>query len=120
MAYNFKDLMFHSGDLFLPKSLLRFLEYYWIGNDTSLVYVNNWSFIHLLSGILTVYFFKSMGIQKNIFLVSFLLHCVWELWQIIGKNTLIWTLRGQIDVCVDTIFYMFGVYLSLTFRGDIK
>ena len=113
MAYSIQELMFHSGDLFLPKSVRKYLEIYWIGNDTSLFYVTNWSFLHFLSGILTVKLLKYLNIEKNIVLVSFLVHCVWELWQMIGKKTLYWTTRGQIDVITDTVFFMAGVYLTL-------
>lgn len=120
MTYTIEDIIFRSGDLFLPKPLLRYLEYYWIGNDTSLVYVNNWSLVHFFSGILTVKFFRYMEIKKDIILLSFLLHCVWELWQILGKNTRIWTIRGQIDVVLDTLFFMSGVYLALSFKEDTK
>jgi hypothetical protein len=104
-----EKILFNSGDLFLPKSVKAFLEQYWIGDDTSLFYVTWWTFIHFVSGVLTGYllfYFKSTG---TYYWSGFLIHSVWELWQMIGKNTAYWTMRGQIDIGVDTVAFMIGM-----------
>jgi len=103
------EILFNSGDLFLPKPIKAFLETYWIGDDTSLFYVTWWTFIHFLSGILTGYLLVKTKSATTYFWTGFLIHTVWELWQMIGKNTKYWTARGQIDVGVDTTVFMLGM-----------
>ena len=98
---------YHSADLFLPTSVQKVLGYYYVGSDTSKFYLTNWSILHFLSGIATAYFLQSR--TKQIYLVSFLIHTMWELWQILVRKTPIGTLRGQIDTVVDTILFMLGV-----------
>ncbi len=80
------------------------LERYWIGDDTSLVYVTNWTLVHFLSGVLTVWVFPSVS-----FWGAFWIHTACELWQIVVGNTPWRTARGQMDILVDTLFYMAGV-----------
>jgi hypothetical protein len=99
------DLLCRTGDLLLPLSVRRVLETYWIGDDRSLVYVTNWTFLHVLSGVLVVLWNPSIT-----YLLAFWIHTAWEAWQILVRNTPWWTLRGQIDVVVDTLAYMLGVW----------
>jgi hypothetical protein len=106
-----RDVLFLSGDLFLPKSVRTFLEQYWVGNDRSLVYITNWSLIHLVSGILTGYILKTYWPTYGYYWTGFLIHSVWELWQILVKNTPYWTLRGRVDVVMDTVLFMFGMWV---------
>lgn len=113
----YQDILFRSGDLFLPKGVRYFLEYYYIGNSKSKFYVTNWSIVHFLTGILVAsYLLKKRMNIFEIILITFLIHTVWELWQIYGGNTPIRTLRGQIDVLVDTVFYMAGVGVMIWSR----
>jgi hypothetical protein len=117
MPYTTQDILFRSGDLFLPFAVRRFLEQYSVGSDTSLLYINNWSIVHLLSGVLTAYVLLRIGSQKDLYVQALLLHTSWELWQILGKNTLIGTTRGQLDVLMDTAFFMAGVWLYKRYGG---
>jgi hypothetical protein len=113
----YQDILFRSGDLFLPKGVRDFLEYYYIGNGKSTLYVTNWSIIHFLTGILlTNYLLKKRMNIYEIVLITFIIHTIWELWQIYGGNTPIGTLRGQIDVLVDTVFFMAGVGVMIWSR----
>lgn len=113
----YQDVLFRSGDLFLPKDVRNFLEYYYIGNGKSKFYVTNWSIIHFLTGILlTNYLLKKRISVSEIVLITFIIHTIWELWQIYGENTPIETLRGQIDVIVDTVFFMAGVGVMILSR----
>jgi hypothetical protein len=114
----YQDILFRSGDLFLPTPVRNFLEYYYIGDNKSVFYVTNWSLVHFFTGILVANFLlKRKKIYRinnlEIILITFIIHTIWELWQIYGKNTPIHTLRGQIDVLVDTAFYMLGVLILL-------
>jgi hypothetical protein len=112
--YDLNTILFKSGDLFLPKSVRNILEYYYIGADRSAFYVTNWTIIHFLSGIATAYLLFSKFTIQQIYVISILVHTIWELWQIFGENTPISTLRGQIDVLVDTVAYMLGVWIYIT------
>ena len=107
---SYQDILFRSGDLFLPTQLRNVLEYYYIGNDRTIFYITNWSIIHFLSGILFAYFYRDYE-TKYIFIITFLIHSIWEMWQIYGENTKIGTLRGKVDVFVDTVLYMTGVFV---------
>jgi hypothetical protein len=87
----------------------RLLETYWIGDDRSLVYVTNWTFVHFLSGVVLTSLFPAMT-----YWTAFLIHSAAELWQIIISNTPWWTLRGWIDIGMDTLFFMSGVWVAKT------
>jgi hypothetical protein len=113
--WNWNNVLFRSGDLFLPKPVRDVLEYYYIGNDKTLFYVTNWTIIHFLTGLWMASYLKSNPNYANpkIYLIAFLIHTLWELWQIYGGNTPIRTLRGAIDVFTDTAAFMLGVYVYL-------
>jgi hypothetical protein len=104
------DWKFKSGDLFLPKQVRDFLEYQYVGTRTSALYISNWTLVHFFSGVLMAYLLATRTdySSKKILLVSFLIHTLWELWQIYGENTRIGSRRGQVDVLVDTSAYMLG------------
>jgi len=107
-----EDILFRSGDLFLPTPVRAFLETYYIGSDTSLFYITNWTFVHALVGVvLALYLFPSMTKEAAMWRI-FWIHSAWELWQIIGKNTPIHTLRGILDVFVDTTATMLGAWIT--------
>jgi hypothetical protein len=111
MTYK-NNLLFRSGDLFLTGKTKEFLDYYHIGNDDSLFYINNWSIVHFLTGILIggiLKMFKKSNYE--IIIQSLILHTIWEIWQVFIKNTNIDTLRGKIDIIVDTILFMSGVFV---------
>jgi hypothetical protein len=112
-----EDVLFRSGDLFLPKQVRNILEYYYIGNNNSILYVTNWTIVHFLSGILVAWYLFGKMNTFNVYIYSFVIHTLWEIWQIIGKNTPISTLRGQVDVLVDTISYMIGVLFYIHYRS---
>lgn len=44
-------------------------------------------------------------------MIGFQLHNIWELFQIVVENTELNTLRGQIDLVMDTIIFMLGMVL---------
>lgn len=108
----FRDFLFLSGDLFLPKSVRSFLERYWIGNDRSLFYITNWSIVHALTGIAVGLALLQYAPEWNVYWSGFWIHTIWEVWQIVVKNTPYWTLRGIVDVGTDTAMFMGGLFLS--------
>lgn len=100
------DFLCKTGDLLLPKSVRRNLETYVIGSDRTLFYVTYWSIMHFVSGVLIVYFFDTS------YWNGFLIHTVWEVYQILVRNTPFHTLRGKLDVVVDTALFMAGMVVA--------
>jgi hypothetical protein len=107
------DLLYRSGDVFLPKSARTFLERYHIGNDKTIFYVTNWSIVHFLSGVLTGYILVRWYSTLPYYTTGFVIHTVWEFWQIFIGMTKWKTARGQMDIVVDTAMFMGGMFLFL-------
>ncbi len=99
------SVMYRSGDLFFKKDIKDFLSMYIIGSDDTIFYINRWSIIHLLSGILVNIFITRK------FSNAILVHTIWELWQLfIGmtkQNT-----RGFIDIMIDTVMFSIGFIMT--------
>ena len=104
---NKQSLLYRSGDVFLPEPTRKILARYWIGDDRSLFYVNNWSLVHFASGILTALL---APVGWNPFVVGLVVHTVWEAWQIVIGMTRL-NVRGAIDITMDTVWFMGGVWL---------
>lgn len=107
-----RDILYLSGDVFLPKKMRTVLERYHIGNDKSLVYVTNWSIMHFFTGFFTGILLLSFYPEYDYYWTGFWIHTLWEVWQILVSNTPWWTLRGQVDVVVDTVIFLAGMYLA--------
>jgi len=112
-----RDVLFLSGDLFLPKPWRTFLETYHVGNDRTLIYITNWSLMHVVSGFVLAWILVSWYPDSNPYWVGFQIHTVWEIWQLLVRNTP-WTLRGFVDVGMDTLLFMLGMvgFLLPTYR----
>jgi hypothetical protein len=110
-----KDALFLSGDLFLPKWVREILERYHFGNDKTLLYITNWSLLHIVSGILIGYILIQYYPAYDYYWTGFWIHTFWEVWQILVKNTPYWTLRGKVDVVVDTLLFMGGMAFARQF-----
>jgi CDP-diglyceride synthetase len=108
-----KDMIYRSGDAFLPKQMREYLEQYWVGNYYSLYYITNWTLVHFWSGFVLAVILKFLLHSHNVYLLTFQIHLLWELWQIIIGMTPWMTLRGIIDIANDTLFYMVGVWLGV-------
>lgn len=99
-----RDWLYQSGDVFLPRKYVDMLDTYII--NTPLFYLNVWSFLHLLSGVVFRLVFPKLSVLAYV-----IGHSLWELWQIyIGMTPL--TLRGGIDVVVDTLMGVLGYSLA--------
>jgi hypothetical protein len=118
--YTIHDIMYSSGDVFLPEYLKKFLAIDLIGNHTKTFYISNWSIVHLLSGILIGYIFIYFNFSKDgnltnkeYYLKMFSLHTIWEMWQIFIGMSHPLNLSGQsniIDTIMDTILFMVGAW----------
>lgn len=103
------SLIYRSGDLFLNDAAKKFLSRYIAGNDRSLVYINYWSVVHFLSGVLVFVGLQLLGVA-NYFLIGFIIHTLWEFLQLsIGMTQV--NMRGLIDIGMDTGFFMVGMGL---------
>jgi hypothetical protein len=110
-----EDVLMLSGDLFLPKPLLRVMRTYIIGGPKSLFYIWVWSLMHIVLGFVVAAFLYP---REDAYWVGFWFHTAWEFWQIIVRNTE-WNLRGAIDTVVDTGLFMGGMWLfSCLFTGN--
>lgn len=108
--------MFRSGDLFLPNRIRKFLETFIYGSYNNTFYLTYWSVLHLLSGVLTAYIFKSYYKVKNPYWVGFWIHNTWEFWQIIigmSKPLILIGHNNLVDTIVDTILFMIGMWIIL-------
>ncbi len=107
-----RDVLFRSGDIFLPQAPRRWLNRYIVGDETTLFYLNRWSVLHFLSGIFVGYILRGIGVRGGVgsntyYIMLLIIHTVWELWQIIINMTQL-TLRGFIDIITDTLVFMLG------------
>jgi hypothetical protein len=123
-----KELLYYSGDLFLPTPLMIFLRLHIIGDINSTFYISNWSIIHFLSGFLFGFFINNYLTDKtpqktfwhvnNYYIKLFALHSTWELWQIFIENSQPFTFKGHgnvLDIFMDTTLFMIGGYLYKTY-----
>lgn len=104
-----RNWLYRSGDLFLPKRHVDALDTYLVGTDTSVFYLNYWTFLHFLSGVLFAWL---TPYPRDIYLQFFVVHTLWEIWQIaIGMTPM--NLRGFVDTLVDTIAGMLGAHVGI-------
>lgn len=112
-----EDILYRSGDVFLPKRARTFLEKYHIGGPTSTFYVTNWSIVHFLSGVLTAWILVNYFPTYALYKTGFWIHTAWEYWQIFIGMTKYYTVRGALDIVVDTLFFMGGmIFFSRVYR----
>jgi hypothetical protein len=123
MNIDWEKMIYKSGDFFLPKPIKQFLDKSVYMTDNYSFYINGWSFVHFFSGMLVgalyIYLDKPM---KFYYYKMFVIHTIWELWQMLIGMSKPWKLTGDsnlIDTFVDTIVYMFGSYLTLVLFIDL-
>ena len=107
MQVEINSILYRSGDFFLNNATKKFLYTYIVGNNTSLIYINYWSILHFLSGVIVFLGLYLLGIKKY-YIIALLIHTFWEFWQIAIGMTKV-DLRGIIDIMMDTMFFMTGV-----------
>jgi len=115
--YSLREIIYSSGDVFLPDSVKKFLSTDLIGSSKDTFYISIWSIIHFLSGIFIghFYFFMQWNIQTYM-LNMFALHTIWECWQILIGMSNPYTLTGRgnlVDILIDTLVFMLGAYIAL-------
>jgi hypothetical protein len=107
-----KEFLFNAGDVFLPQRVRQWLQTFIIGSPKTLFYITYWSIVHFLSGVASGAILGASGVRGGIgsytyYLALFVIHWLWESLQIVSGMTPL-TLRGGIDVVVDTAMFMGG------------
>lgn len=107
-----KDSLFYrSADAFMTKATRKKLEKHIISGENW--YINYWSLIHMLTGYIYGIIFRKKLKKNQYYLYAVIIHTLWEIWQIYVGNTIIKNHKiGQNDVIIDTIFFMFGVFIA--------
>jgi len=126
MNINWSQVIYNSGDVFLPefiRNALGKIIYKYPNSETNYTfYIQWWTFIHFLNGIICGYLYLSFGyIKNNYFITMLILHTVWELWQIIIGMSKPWNIIGRnniVDIFVDTSVFLLGSYLILQLRKN--
>ena len=113
---NLKQIIYSSGDVFLPESVKRVFAYDLIGSHHDTFYISVWSIVHLLNGILigTLYLHYKYKLRLY-FLVMFTIHIIWELWQALIGMSSPHRLTGRsniVDTIMDTLLFLTGAYIA--------
>lgn len=110
-----KQLIYHSGDMFLPEKIKKILSIDFIGSSKETLYVSGWSIIHLINGIIAGYIYLYFKWNRKLYILKLLIiHTIWELWQTIIGMAKPYKLTGRsnlIDSLLDTLFFMLGAYI---------
>lgn len=90
------------SDAFMPKPVKKILYTNII--PVGPAYINGWSFMHMLSGVI-------VGMMKIDWLTALIIHTLWEIFQAtIGDNSL--DVETLFDVPLDTMFFMMGWWVG--------
>ena len=112
---NIREIIYSSGDVFLPESIKQILTIDIIGSSKNTFYVSGWSIIHFINGMLFGYLYLYYGYNpKKYFFNMLILHTCWELWQIVIGMSKPYSLVGSsniVDTMLDTILFMAGSYI---------
>jgi hypothetical protein len=122
---DWETMIYHSGDFFLPKPIKQFLDKNIYMTNNYSFYVNGWTFIHYFSGMLVgaIYLYLGKPIHFFYYYYLFIIHTIWELWQMLIGMSKPYKLTGDsnlIDTFVDTIVFMFGAYITLQLYYYVK
>jgi hypothetical protein len=109
-----ENIIYNSGDAFLPEKIKKILGTDFIGTSKKTFYVSGWSIIHFINGILCGYIYLYFKGDRKLYTFRlFLIHTLWELWQILIGMAKPYKLTGRsnlIDSIMDTLFFMLGAY----------
>jgi hypothetical protein len=116
MSISWREVLFSSGDIFLPKELVDKLSklLYKYPNDEKkyFFYIQGWTFIHFINGIIFGYLYLYLNYNKNNYIIIlFILHTMWETWQAFIGMGKPWNLTGRnniVDFVMDTSVFLLG------------
>ena len=112
---NIKNLVYSSGDVFLPEKIKKLLVTDLIGTSTKTFYVSGWSIVHFVTGIIFGYLYLFLHYDTRFYIIRlFIIHTMWEFWQTLIGMAKPYKLTGRsnlIDSIMDTVFFMSGAYI---------
>ena len=110
-----QNIIYNSGDIFLPEKVKNILGTDLIGTSKKTFYVSGWSIVHLINGIIFGYLYLYFKGDSRFYMFKlFIIHTIWELWQMLIGMSKPYKLTGRsnlIDTIMDTIFFMLGAYI---------
>ena len=114
-----KNIIYNSGDAFLPDNIKQILSYDIIGSHKKTFYISGWSIVHFINGIIFGYLYLYFRYDKKYYIINLvILHTLWEFWQIIIGMSRPYSLSGRsnlIDTIVDAILFMSGALITKYF-----
>lgn len=115
-SIDWEDVIYRSGDVFLPKPIKAFLDTPLYESKNTSFYINVWTMVHVISGLIGGYIYLYWGYNKrNYYYNLFIIHMIWEAWQIFIGMSKPFSLTGDnnsIDIFVDTAAFMLGTYIA--------
>ena len=115
-AIDWERVIYRSGDVFLPKPIKELLDKSIYTSQTNSFYINGWTFVHVMSGLIIGYIYFYGGYNKRDYYYNlFIIHTIWEAWQIFIGMSKPFSLTGHnnsIDIIVDTAAFMCGTYIA--------
>lgn len=112
---NIQNLIYNSGDVFLPEKVKYILGIDLLGTSKNTFYVSGWSIVHLISGVIIGYLYLYFKGDVRFYTYKmFIIHTLWEYWQMLIGMSKPYKLTGRsniIDIILDTIFFMIGAYI---------
>ncbi len=110
---NRDSIWYKSGDIFLGKNIRDKLETKII--ETKTYYINYWSLFHFFVGFFYALIFRKKFDKIRLYVYGFLIHTLWEYWQVYIGMTLVHTYLGKNDLILDTVFFMLGIFVVNNF-----
>lgn len=118
MPTSFMDLIYNTGDAFLPTQFKNILSTTIIGSKST-IYVEGWSIMHFFMGILTAMIIAKYSVYSyDYYLSLFIFHTLWELWQVAIGMSRPWVLLGHngfMDTFIDTLCFLLGGFVYKNF-----
>ena len=112
---NILQIIYDSGNAFLPEKLTNILGTDFIGSKKNTFYLEGWSIIHFIIGLLIGYLYLYFQQDLNLYYYKMLiLHTIWELWQMLIGMAKPYKLTGRsslVDSVIDTIIFLAGTYV---------
>ena len=110
-----QDIIYSSGDVFLPETVKNILGMDLIGTSEKTMYVSGWSIVHLISGILSGYIYLYFKWDSSFYIYKlFILHTIWEFWQMLIGMSKPYKLTGRsnlVDTIMDTVFFLSLIHI---------
>lgn len=120
-SIDWEDVIYRSGDVFLPKPIKTFLDTPLYESKNTSFYINVWTIVHVISGLIGGYIYLYWEYNKrNYYYNLFIIHSIWEAWQIFIGMSKPFSLTGHnnsIDIFVDTAAFMLGTYITHSTKG---